>query len=149
MAGSEKTPGDEVKLERSVGLLSGIGLTMGTMIGSGIFASVSGVVESSGSIGLALVIWALSGLIALLGAMSYCELCTMITKSGGEYQYLNEAFGPIPAFLFSWTAVIILRPAQCAAISLTFASYFGWTLQANIFKLFSQFYNAYSIQKFA
>ena len=122
---AEKSPGDEVKLERSVGLLSGIGLTMGTMIGSGIFASAPGVVQFCGSVGLALVIWAVSGVIALLGAISYCELCTMITKSGGEYQYLNEAFGPIPAFLFSWTAVIILRPAQCAAISLTFANYFG------------------------
>ena len=118
-------PGDEVKMERSVGLISGIGLTMGTMIGSGIFASAPGVVEYSGSVGMSLIVWALSGLIALLGAMSYCELCTMITKSGGEYQYLNQAFGPIPAFLFSWTAVIVLRPAQAAAISLTFASYFG------------------------
>ena len=78
----------KVKLERTVGLVSGIGLTMGTMIGSGIFATAPGVVKDSGSIGLSLLIWLLCGVIALFGAISYCELCTMITKSGGEYQYL-------------------------------------------------------------
>lgn len=122
---SSADEGDDgkVKLERSVGLFSGIGLTMGTMIGSGIFATAPGVVQYSGSVGLSLVVWLLCGVIALLGAISYCELCTMITKSGGEYQYLYEAFGPIPAFLFCWTAVVVLRPATVAAIALTFSSY--------------------------
>merc|ERR1719499_516381 len=96
---------------------------MGTMIGSGIFASAPGVVNFSGSVGMSLIVWFVSGIIALLGAISYFELCTMITKSGGEYQYLNEALGPIPAFLFCWTAVVVLRPATVAAIALTFSTY--------------------------
>ncbi len=121
----ENGEGEKVKLERTVGLVSGIGLTMGTMIGSGIFATAPGVVEYSGSIGLSLIIWVACGLIAILGAISYCELCTMITKSGGEYQYLYEAFGPIPAFLFCWTAVVVLRPATVAAIAMTFSTYLG------------------------
>ena len=121
----EDNESGKVKLERTVGLVSGIGLTMGTMIGSGIFATAPGVVKYSGSVGLSLLIWLICGLIALFGAISYCELCTMITKSGGEYQYLYEAFGPIPAFLFCWTAVVVLRPATIAAIALTFSTYLG------------------------
>lgn len=57
------------------------------------------------------------------GALCFAELGTMITKSGGEYPYLMEAFGPIPAFLFSWASVIVMKPSSFAIICLSFAEY--------------------------
>ena len=57
------------------------------------------------------------------GALSLAELGTMIPKSGCEYAYLFEAFGPIPAFLFSWVSMILLKPSSVAIIALTCAEY--------------------------
>lgn len=57
------------------------------------------------------------------GALCFAELGTMITKSGGEYPYLMEAFGPIPAYLFSWTSLFIIKPSSFAIICLSFSEY--------------------------
>lgn len=57
------------------------------------------------------------------GALCFAELGTMITKSGGEYPYLMEAFGPIPAYLFSWTSLIVMKPTSFAIICLSFSEY--------------------------
>ncbi|KAK1163417.1 b(0,+)-type amino acid transporter 1 [Acipenser oxyrinchus oxyrinchus] len=118
--------GDEVKataLQKDVGLISGICLIVGTMIGSGIFISPKSVLLNTGAVGPCLCVWAASGVLATLGALCYAELGTMITKSGGEYPYLMEAFGPIPAFLYSWTSVVVLKPSSFAIIALSFAEY--------------------------
>lgn len=57
------------------------------------------------------------------GALCFAELGTMITKSGGEYPYLMEAFGPIPAYLFSWTSLFVIKPSSFAIICLSFSEY--------------------------
>lgn len=57
------------------------------------------------------------------GALCYAELGTMITKSGGDYSYLMEAFGSIVAYLYSWTTVVVLKPSAFAIITLSFAEY--------------------------
>lgn len=59
----------------------------------------------------------------LSGALCFAELGTMITKSGGEYPYLMEAFGPIPAYLFSWTSLFVIKPTSFAIICLSFSEY--------------------------
>lgn len=112
-----------IGLKRRVGLFSGIALIVGTMIGSGIFLSPRGVLERSGSVGLSLVVWCLSGLLSLLGALCYAELGTLISKSGAEYSYILEAFGGPLAFLFSWISVFILKPAMLSIICLTLSEY--------------------------
>ncbi|KAI3377765.1 hypothetical protein L3Q82_008908, partial [Scortum barcoo] len=106
-----------------VGLLSGISLIVGTMIGSGIFISPKSVLLYSGAVGPCLLIWAACGVLATLGALCYAELGTMITKSGGEYSYLMEAFGSLVAYLYSWTTVMVLKPSSFAIITLSFAEY--------------------------
>ncbi|XP_067652380.1 b(0,+)-type amino acid transporter 1-like isoform X2 [Haliotis asinina] len=110
-------------MERNVGLISGISIIVGTIIGSGIFISPKGVLRDTGSVGLSLVVWAASGLIALLGALSYSELGTLIRLSGGEYAYIRIALGNIPAFLYSWTSVIVIKTSSMSIITLTFANY--------------------------
>lgn len=112
-----------VGLKRRVGLFSGIALIVGTMIGSGIFLSPRGVLQRTGSVGLSLIVWALSGLLSLLGALCYAELGTLISKSGAEYSYILEAFGGPLAFLFSWISVFILKPAMLSIICLTLSEY--------------------------
>lgn len=131
-----ETPPDKIKVKRTVGLLGGISLIIGTMIGSGIFASASSVSRHSGSVGLSLIIWAGSGALATLGALCYIELGLMIPTSGGEYSYLMEAFGDIPAFLFVYTSNILLKPASLAAIVLATGDY-----------LVAPFYNCKSEEK--
>ncbi|KFV04764.1 B(0,+)-type amino acid transporter 1, partial [Pterocles gutturalis] len=106
-----------------VGLISGICMIIGTIIGSGIFVSPKSVLANVGAVGPCLTIWAACGLLATLGALCFAELGTMITKSGGEYPYLMEAFGPIPAFLFSWTSLLVTKPSSFAIICLSFAEY--------------------------
>lgn len=115
--------GSLVGLQRKLGLVSGICLIVGTMIGSGIFASPRYVMENSGSVGLTLIVWSLCGVLAMFGALCYSELGTMIPLSGAEYVYLLEGFGPLPAFLYSWTSVIVLKPSQVAIICLAFGVY--------------------------
>ncbi|XP_032833285.1 B(0,+)-type amino acid transporter 1 isoform X3 [Petromyzon marinus] len=112
-----------MRLKQEVGLMSGISLIVGTMIGSGIFISPKSVLENVGAVGPSLIIWMACGVLATLGALAYAELGTMITKSGAEYPYLLEAFGPIPAFLYSWASVIVLKPSSFAIICLSFAEY--------------------------
>lgn len=121
--GAVSVPAIPIGLKRRVGLFSGIALIVGTMIGSGIFLSPRGVLLRSGSVGMSLIVWALSGLLSLLGALCYAELGTLISKSGAEYSYILEAFGGPLAFLFSWISVFILKPAMLSIICLTLSQY--------------------------
>ncbi|KAK2854246.1 hypothetical protein Q5P01_006907 [Channa striata] len=119
----DQKPVKATVLHKEVGLVSGICLIVGTMIGSGIFISPTSVLLHSGAVGPCLLIWTACGVLAMMGAFCYAELGTMITKSGGTYAYLMESFGPIPAYLFSWTTVMVLKPSSLAIISMSFAKY--------------------------
>ncbi|KAI8425415.1 hypothetical protein MSG28_007162, partial [Choristoneura fumiferana] len=128
--GVASVAGSTVKLKRELGLFSAVNLILGVMIGSGIFVSPASALKHSGSVGLCLVIWTVSGIISLLGALSFAELGTVVNKSGAEYAYFQEAFGkfhkfwgPLPAFSCAWIYVMILRPAEVAIIVMTFAAY--------------------------
>ena len=111
-----------VSLRRSVGLPEAIALLVGTIIGSGIFATPKWVLLYVGSVGMSLVMWTVCGLIALFGALCYCELGTLISKSGGEYAYLMEAYGPLPAFLCSYIYVLFVKPSGIMSL-LVFGAY--------------------------
>ncbi len=110
-------------VKRQVGLLSGISLVIGTMIGSGIFASAKTVATRSGSVGMILLTWIDAGMIAMFGALSYSELGTAIPVSGGEYSYLMKGFGPIAAFMFSWVSIVVLKPSSISAICMACGDY--------------------------
>ena len=119
----EKRGGQPISLKRSLGVPGGIALLVGSIIGSGIFATPRWVLFYVGSVGMSLVIWTICGIISLFGALCYSELGTLIPKSGGEFQYLLKAYGSLPAFLLSWTFVLFQRPAGQIMVLLVFGSY--------------------------
>ncbi|KAK9723419.1 Amino acid permease [Popillia japonica] len=121
----------KVELKRELGLFSAINLILAVMIGSGIFISPASALQHSGSVAMCIIIWAVCGVISLLGALAFAELGTVVPRSGAEYAYFMDSFGPLhhfwgnlPAFLASWIYVVVLRPAEVAVIVLTFAEYF-------------------------
>ncbi|PIK61827.1 putative Y+L amino acid transporter 2 [Apostichopus japonicus] len=59
----------------------------------------------------------------MVGALCYGELGTMITMSGGDYAYIYQAFGSLPAFLLLWVTVVVIRPTAQAVVALTFGNY--------------------------
>jgi amino acid transporter len=113
------------QLAKSISLFSGVALIVSSIIGSGIFASPGPVLKYVDSVGMALIVWVVAGLLALTGALCYAELGTMIPSSGGEHPYLVRAYGSLPAFLFSWTGITVSRPASIAIISVICAEYVG------------------------
>ncbi|XP_058047231.1 cystine/glutamate transporter-like isoform X2 [Ahaetulla prasina] len=114
---------DAVFLRRKITLTRAIALAVGSMVGSGIFISPKGVLQNSGNVGVSLLVWLACGILSLFGALSYADLGTCITKSGGHYIYLLETLGPLPAFLRLWAEFIMIRPANIAVVSLAFGRY--------------------------
>jgi amino acid transporter len=114
------------RMPRTVGLWGAVTVLIAITIGSGIFrvpATVAGLVPSQG---LAMTCWAVGGLIVLLGALSVAELAAALPRSGGIFAFLLECYGPLPAFVFGWTELTVLRASALGATSMVFAEYLDY-----------------------
>jgi amino acid transporter len=137
LTASTEDPSGHARLEKlkTVTYWSGLSLVVGLQIGSGIFSSPALVNRNAGSVGMSLIVWVLAGCLAWTGACaflpskhilmagSYAELGSAIPLNGGAYAYLHHTFGPLAAFLFSWTAIVALKPGGAAIIAIIFAQY--------------------------
>jgi amino acid transporter len=114
------------RMPRTVGLFDAIAVLVGVTIGSGIFrvpATVAGQLHAPGPV---LLCWVVGGLIALFGALTIAELAGALPRSGGIFAWLLESFGPLPAFLFGWTELAVIRASSLGATSTIFAEYLGY-----------------------
>lgn len=114
--------------QRSLTLLDGALLVIGSMIGSGIFIVSSDISRQLGSAGWLIVVWILSGFITLAAALSYGELSGMFPKAGGQYVYLREAFGKLWGFLYGWSFFAVIQTGTIAAVGVGFAKFTGYLI---------------------
>ncbi|HVQ47961.1 MAG TPA: amino acid permease [Gemmatimonadales bacterium] len=114
------------ELPRLLGFRQLIAITIGTVIGSGIFIVPGAVMrQTGGSVPLSLLVWVAGGVLSLLGALTYAEMGAMKPEAGGIYIYIRDGFGPFPAFLFGWTMFFITGSGTSATLAVAFTAYLG------------------------
>ncbi|MBZ0153293.1 MAG: amino acid permease [Planctomycetes bacterium] len=109
------------QLQRRLGLVSAVSITVGAVIGSGIFLKALGVAKAMPSEGWIYTMWGGLGLVCLFGAFAYAELGAMFPEAGGQYAFLREGWGKFVGFLYGWTFFWVINPGTVAALSLAFA----------------------------
>ncbi len=112
-----------VEFVRAISRLDATALVVGSMIGSGIFIVSADILRQVHSPGLLLVTWLLSGVMTLLGALSYGELAAMFPKAGGQYVYLREGISPLFGYLYGWTLFVVIQTGTIAAVAVAFARF--------------------------
>ena len=112
-------------LARRLGVFDATMLVMGGIIGSGIFVNPAEVARHVDTPMLIVGVWVLGGFVALMGALVYAELAARRPAVGGQYAYLRDAYGPLPAFLYGWSLLLVIQSGGMAAVAITFARYFG------------------------
>ena len=111
------------KLPRTLGLWSSVALVIGITIGSGIFRSPAGIAQKVPDPRVMLLLWLAGGAITLCGALSLGELAAALPETGGLYAYLREGWGRLPAFLFGWSELILIRANALGGIAIVFGEY--------------------------
>jgi basic amino acid/polyamine antiporter, APA family len=107
----------------ALGLFSAVMLVAGGVIGSGIFRKAGVMAAEVGSPQVLLGVWLLAGVISILGALTNAELAAMMPQTGGQYVYLERAYGPFTAFLFGWSLFAVIQTGSIAAMTYVFAEY--------------------------
>lgn len=110
--------------------LAAVALTVGIVVGAGIFKTPSLVAGISGDAGWALVLWAVGAAISIAGALCYAELCTAYPHAGGDYHFLQRAFGRDLSFLYAWARATVINPGSIALLAFVFGDYMStlWAL---------------------
>lgn len=118
----------ENTFKRSLGLLDGTMLVAGSMIGSGIFIVSADIVRNVGSAGWLMAVWVITGFMTITAAVSYGELSGMFPRAGGQYVYLKEAYGKLPAFVYGWSFFAVIETATIAAVAVAFAKFTAYLI---------------------
>ncbi len=113
----------KTELKPTLGLIDATSIVAGSMIGSGIFIVTAQMSRDVGSAGWLLVLWLLTGLITVFAALSYGELAGMMPNAGGQYVYIQRAYGRMISFLYGWTVFTVIQTGVIAAVAVAFAKY--------------------------
>ena len=113
------------EFRKALGLFDSIMIVAGIMVGSGIFIVSAEIMRQVGSAGWLLVAWSITGVLTVIGALSYGELAAMMPSAGGMYVYLREAFSPLVGFLYGWTLLTVIQTGTIAAVAIAFARFSG------------------------
>jgi APA family basic amino acid/polyamine antiporter len=116
---------DSPQLVRGLGVWDAALLTIGSILGTGIFITTGDIARVVPHAGMILVLWAVGGILTLAGALTYAELGVLFPRAGGQYQFLKEAYGPLPGFLFGWGAFFIIMSGGIATLAVGFGEYLG------------------------
>ncbi|MGI8618765.1 MAG: amino acid permease [Gemmatimonadaceae bacterium] len=121
---NERAEPSTSSLSRTLGLRDLVLIVVGTVIGSGIFLVPSMVLrQTGGDARVALLVWMVAGVLSLLGALTYAEMGAAKPDAGGLYVYIRDAFGPLPAFLYGWTAFFVIASGSVATLAVAFTAY--------------------------
>lgn len=112
-------------LRRALGPWATIAVVIGTAIGSGIFLVPSDMIRAVGSPAMVFGVWIFGGILTLFGALTYAELSAAMPAAGGEYVYLNAAYGPFFGFIYGWTQTWVAKAASIATLGTAFYTYLG------------------------
>jgi APA family basic amino acid/polyamine antiporter len=118
-------------LRKELNLFDAISIVVGTIIGSGIFLIPNSIAIQLNSLGAVLAVWVIGGIVTIFGALSLAELGSMYPGAGGLCNYLREAYGPLPAFLYAWGLLLIIHSGSIAALAAAFAIYAGQIFHLN------------------
>jgi len=114
---------EKSSFKQSLGLTDAIMIVAGSMIGSGIFIVSADITRYVGSAGMLIAVWAITGFMTIIAAVSYGELSGMFPKAGGQYVYLKEAFNPLAGFLYGWSFFAVIQTATIAAVAVAFSRF--------------------------
>ena len=112
-------------LIRGLSTWDGTLLTIGSIVGTGIFITTADMAKVLPHPGLILLVWLAGGLLTLAGALTYGELGVLFPRAGGLYHFVKEAYGPLIGFLYGWTAFLVIMSGGNAAIAVAFGEYLG------------------------
>lgn len=115
--------GEKVEFVKAISRLDATALVVGSMIGSGIFIVSADIVRTVQAPGLLLLVWAISGAVTLMGALTYGELAAMFPRAGGQYVYLREGISPLFGYLYGWTLFMVIQTGTIAAVAVAFARF--------------------------
>ena len=115
--------GNAPTLVRGINLTAAIALVVGSMIGSGIFIVPADIARQVGAPGLLVAVWAITGLITVMGALTQGELAAMYPRAGGQYVFLREGLSPLWGFLYGWTLFLVIQTGTIAAVGVAFAKF--------------------------
>src|SRR5579872_6004767 len=120
MTATQQTHTEFVK---AISRLDATALVIGSMVGSGIFIVSAQIIRDVHASGPLLLVWVVSGLVTLMGALTYGELAAMFPRAGGQYVYLREGISPLFGYLYGWTLFLVIQTGTIAAVLVAFARF--------------------------
>ena len=122
----------EAELPRKLSILDSAAIVVGTVIGSAVFIVPSSVAQSLQTVPSFLGVWVFTGVLSFFGALAYAELGAMMPSTGGQYVYLREAYGPLPAFLCGWAFFLVIQSGSIATLAAGFSIYLSYFVPMGI-----------------